>query len=73
MSDERMEKALRDIETWARAYPVSVFHEPSREEHQRAAALLRENGMTLDAFSASAMRHVLDGIINIVKDGLRDD
>jgi len=64
---ERMEKALRDIETWARSYPLSMFPTP---DLKRAAQVLEANGMTLDAISADAMRHVLDGVINLVRDGL---
>lgn len=66
-SNERMEKSLHDIEAWARAYPLTVFPEP---DMKKAAEVLRMHGMTVDAISASAMRHVLDGIINIVRDGL---
>ena len=66
----RMEKSLRDIESWARAYPLTVFPKPDKK---RAAEVLSINGMSLDAISADAMRHVLEGIINIVRDGLGEN
>jgi hypothetical protein len=69
---ERMEKALRDIEAWARAYPLSVFPEPDAAAYVRAKLALAAEGITLDAISASAMRHVLSGVINLVKDGLHE-
>ena len=67
---ERMEKALRDIESWAHAYPVNVFPKP---DLRRAAEILSINNMSLDAISADAMRHVLEGVINLVKDGLGNE
>jgi hypothetical protein len=69
---ERMEKALRDIESWAKAYPVERFLEPSSDQMRQAELALRGSGVSLAAINASAMRHVLDGVINIVKDGLGD-
>lgn len=70
----RMEKALRDIEAWARAYPVKIFTEPSAADLKIANEILAAHNMpSVDAISASAMRHVLDGIIDIVKDGLGND
>jgi len=66
---DRMGKSLRDIEAWARAYPLTQFPKP---DLKRAAEVLSMNGLTLDAISADAMRHVLDGIISIARDGLTD-
>lgn len=61
------EKALQHIADWADAYPLSVFPEP---DFKRAAKVLKDAGMTIDAISASNMRHVLNGIIEIVKAAL---
>lgn len=44
------------VNDWARAYPLGVFPEP---DLKRAAELLGAGGITLDAVSASAMRHVI--------------
>jgi hypothetical protein len=64
---DRQEKALRDIERWARAYPLKVFPEP---DLRKAAWILKQGGMTLDAISAHCYRHVLDGVTSIARDGL---
>lgn len=61
--NETLTDALKQIRTWASAYPLAIFPEP---DFVKAAAVLKENGMTLDAISASNMRHVLDGVMRIV-------
>jgi len=53
---EELEGALENIIEWSKAYPISVFPEP---DFKKAARVLKENGMTLDAISASNMRHVV--------------
>ena len=60
-----LEEKFQKIENWCEAYPLSVFPEPDLE---KAAKILKENGMTLDSISASNMRHVLNGIKNIIED-----
>jgi hypothetical protein len=57
------EEKLWEIRKWCDAYPLSVFPEP---DFKRARELLEAGGMTLDAISASNMRHVLDGIRKII-------
>lgn len=64
---EGLEEALQRIATWADAYPLSVFPEPDLE---RAAAVLKAAGMTLDAISASAMRHVITQVGDIARKAL---
>jgi hypothetical protein len=44
-----------------------VFPEPDLEH---AAALLEAGGMTLDAVSASAMRHAIEGVGEIARRAL---
>ena len=56
---ERLEEALQRIEQWSRAYPLKIFPEP---DLKKARALLEAGGMTLDAISAHAMRHVVEGV-----------
>ena len=63
----QMEKALHKIAVWQKAYPLDVFPEP---DMKRAHEVLSAAGMTLDAISASNMRHVLKGIEEIVREGL---
>ena len=61
---EKLESKLDKIKDWCEAYPVSVFPEPDLE---KAARVLKENDMRLDDISASNMRHVLDGVKNIIE------
>lgn len=56
------ESALHRIKQWSEAYPIKVFPEP---DWKRAAAVLKDNGMTLDSISAHAMRHVIEGVQRI--------
>lgn len=55
---EAMENGLLDIARWSDAYPLDVFPEP---DFVRARKLLEAGGMTIDAISASNMRHVVEG------------
>jgi hypothetical protein len=64
---ERLEEALRRIVQWSEAYPLEVFPEPDME---RAHEVLRAAGMTLDAISASAMRHVITQVGEIAQAAL---
>lgn len=57
------EEKLASIRTWCDAYPLAVFPEP---DLKKARELLEAGGMTLDAVSASSMRHVLKGIREII-------
>jgi hypothetical protein len=56
--NEHLRNALEQIEQWAQAYPLKAFPEP---DLKKARALLEAGGLTLDAVSASAMRHALGG------------
>ena len=60
---EELQDKLDQIETWIDAYPLSVFPEPDFKEVHK---VLEENGLSLDAVSASNMRHVLKGIKRII-------
>jgi hypothetical protein len=44
------------LASWAKAYPLDIFPEP---DMKKAHAALQAEGMTLDAVSASNMRHVV--------------
>jgi hypothetical protein len=54
-----IEDFLHELDGWERAYPLSAFPEP---DLRKAAELLKAGGMTLDAISASNMRHVVSQI-----------
>lgn len=62
---ERDADKLHRIETWCNAYPLSVFPEP---DFAKAHEVLKAAGMTLDAISASNMRHVLKGVAAIISE-----
>jgi TolA-binding protein len=62
---ERLQERLDQIRTWCDAYPLDIFPEPDLKEARR---LLEAGGMTLDAVSAQAMRHVLNGIRIIIEE-----
>ena len=60
---ELLEGKLHDIETWCRAYPETVFIEPTKEQWAEADRVLNEaGGCSLTAISGSNMRHVVKGI-----------
>jgi hypothetical protein len=67
MMSERHEDALRKIAQWAEAYPLAVFPEP---DLKKARELLQAGGITLDAVSASAIRHAINGVGKIARDAL---
>ena len=66
---DKMENALRQIDTWAKAYPLNVYPKP---DLKKAAEVLKASGMNLDSISADNMRHVLDGIKDIVREALKE-
>lgn len=66
---EELEDALTRIDTWAKAYPLEAFPEP---DFRKAAQVLKAAGMSLDAISASNMRHVINGVKDIAKQALED-
>ena len=64
---DKLEEALRRIEAWSRAYPLAVFPEP---DLAKARELLERGGITLDAVSASASRHVIETVGKIAREAL---
>ena len=66
--NERKTDALVKIQTWARAYPLDVFLKP---DLKKAHKVLKAAGLTLDAISADAMRHVISGVSDIVEQALK--
>ena len=57
-------EALRRIVQWSEAYPIDIFPEPDFRAVRRA---LDAGGLTLDAVSASNMRHVVTGVGKIAR------
>lgn len=67
--NQRLREALEAIATWSDAYPLDVFPEP---DFEKAHKLLQAGGMTLDAISASNMRHVVEEVGKIAKKALEN-
>lgn len=61
--DELLE-TLGQIEAWSRAYPLDIFPEP---DMKKVRALLEAGGITLDAVSAYAMRHVVETVADMAR------
>lgn len=66
---EKRQKALERIQRWSRAYPFKVFPKP---DLKKAHKVLKAAGMNLDAISADNMRHVLNGVKDIVEQALKE-
>lgn len=62
-----LEEAMLHIMAWSEAYPLEVFPEP---DLKKARTLLEAGGITLDAVSASCMRHVVHGVAEIAKEAM---
>jgi len=67
--NEKFEVSLIAVLNWAKAYPIEVFPEP---DMKFASQLLEAGGMTVGAISASAMRHLLKRITEIVNESLQE-
>lgn len=66
---DRLRDALERVQQWADAYPLEVFPEP---DFKRAHEVLTAAGMTLDAISASNMRHSMKGVREIARAALAE-
>lgn len=66
--NDKFKDTLVRIDNWAKAYPLDVFLKP---DLKKAAKVLNAAGMTLDAISADAMRHVIDGVKDIAEQALK--
>jgi hypothetical protein len=67
---DRYEEALQRIVSWSEAYPLDIFPEP---DFKHAAELLKAGGITLDAISASCMRHVVEGVGKLAREALETE
>jgi len=65
---QELEDALTKIHNWTKAYPLEVFPEP---DFKKAAEVLMTAGISLDAVSASNMRHVIGRLKDIVENVLK--
>lgn len=67
---EKLEQRIEDLEgtldilrIWVEHYPLKIFPEPDMKEAMNALNVV---GITLDAVSASAMRHVLTQVTEMI-------
>lgn len=67
---DRMRQALEQIAQWSEAYPTEVFPEP---DFAQATAALASSGMSIDAVSASNMRHATKGVGKIARAALKGE
>lgn len=65
---EHYDNLFEQIKGWCEAYPISVFPEP---DFGKAHEVLKANGMTLDAISASNMKHVITQVQKIIAAAIR--
>lgn len=65
---DELEDVLHEIKCWCKAYPRTVFIEPTKEGWKRANEVLdaADNCPSLTAISGSNMRHVVEGIQRII-------
>ena len=60
---EKLSSLFEQIVGWCRAYPLEVFPEPDFAKAREALAVAN---ITIDAVSASNMRHVTKGIEDLI-------
>ena len=65
---EHYDALFESIKNWCEAYPISVFPEP---DFKKAHEVLKANGMTLDAISASNMKHVITQVQKMIDTAIR--
>ena len=65
---EHYDDLFAQIKSWSKAYPISVFPEP---DFKKAHEVLKANGMTLDAISASNMKHVITQVQAMIDAAIR--
>jgi len=66
--NERLTDLFECLRRWTKAYPLKVFPEP---DFEKAAEALKAAGLSLDAVSASNMRHVLTQVKDIIEQALQ--
>jgi len=65
---EHYDDLFAHIKGWCEAYPISVFPEP---DFKKANEVLKANGMTLDAVSASNMKYVITQVQKMIDAAIR--
>lgn len=70
IENERLKEALHLLDNWTKAYPLEVFPEPDLKLTRK---LLTDGGVSYDALNAYSMRHVINGIAEIVHKALSEE
>ena len=65
---EHYDDLFAHIKGWCEAYPISAFPEP---DFKKAHEVLKANGMTLDAISASNMKNVITQVQKMIDAAIR--
>jgi hypothetical protein len=65
---EHYDDLFAHIQGWCEAYPIAAFPEP---DFKKAHEVLTANGMTLDAISASNMKHVITQVQKMIDAAIR--
>ena len=65
---EHYDDLFAHIKGWCEAYPIAAFPEP---DFKKAHEVLKANGMTLDAISASNMKHVITQVQKMIDAAIR--
>jgi hypothetical protein len=66
---EHYDDLFAHIQGWCEAYPIAAFPEP---DFKKAHEVLKANGMTLDAISASNMKHVITQVQKMIDAAIRE-
>jgi vacuolar-type H+-ATPase subunit H len=67
--NQKLREAIEFVDNWCKAYPLKNFPEP---DFKKAHKILKEHGMTIDAISASNMRHVVKRVREELQKALED-
>lgn len=67
--NERLREAMGLLQNWAKAYPLEMFPEP---DLKLARKLLTDGGVSYGALNVYSMRHVINGVDNIIKQALNE-
>ena len=68
-NNERHDEFFTKLMNWINAYPIAVFPEP---DFKKAAKVLNDAGMSIDAISAANMRHVLSGLNEMAREAMAE-
>ena len=68
--NDDLEDGLQKVKDWCMAYPLAISSEPDNEVWSLANEILAANGINFSQLNISTMRHVVNGIAQIVQDAL---